>query len=191
MDRLESNKASNDQNNSEQAQFRVDMRKRKLTMDFFVGVFSLIGVGALAYLSVGLGGLEITPTGDYRVIAEFDNISGLQLGASVEIAGVQIGNVRKIELSDPAAKVTLEIDHGVPIYKDDIASIRTKGIIGDRYVKLTRGPSLEPVTNNQRLFETESVIDIEDIVGKFVHSLGSDKDKDKENHSNGLDKITE
>lgn len=156
--------------------------KRTFSLEFMVGLFTLIGVAAAGYLAVGLAGLEVGPSDKYDIYAEFDNISGLKYGASVEIAGVPIGEVSAISLKDPAARVTLKISNQFKIRDDDIASIRTKGIIGDRYVKISRGSSPKFIEPGQTITETESVVDIEDVIGKVVHSLGGDKDEkdDKE-----------
>jgi phospholipid/cholesterol/gamma-HCH transport system substrate-binding protein len=157
----------------------LQLPKRSFSIEFFVGAFTLFAVGAAGYLAVGLGELRLFDSGRYTIYAEFDNISGLQHGASVEIAGVPIGSVTKIDLKDPAALVTLEVINSVQIRDDDIASIRTKGIIGDRYVKISRGASDVFIPVGGTMTETESVVDIEDVIGKFVHSLGGDKDEEK------------
>jgi len=169
MDQLESNSEKNGQDH-------VELPGRKMTMEFLVGLFALVGVLALAYQAVGLGGLEFLSSDKYEIYAEFDNISGLQEGASVEIAGVSIGEVSKIVFKDPEAQVTFKITPDIKIRDDDIASIRTKGIIGDRYVKISRGASDLHVEEGDTMTETESVIDIEDIIGKIVHGLGGDDD---------------
>lgn len=159
----------------------LDLRppRRGITLEFMVGIFALLGVAAAGYLSIGLGGLELMGTDDYVVYAEFDNISGLKKGASVEIAGVQIGSVANITLKDPAALVEMRLNRNVKLRDDDIASIRTKGIIGDRYVKISRGGSETFVGEGETVMDTESVVDIEDIIGKVVHSLGGDKDEEE------------
>jgi phospholipid/cholesterol/gamma-HCH transport system substrate-binding protein len=157
----------------------IQLPKRSFSIEFFVGFFTLLSVAAVGYLAIGLGELRLFDTGRYTIYAEFDNISGLQHGASVEIAGVPIGSVTKIDLKDPVARVTLELITAVQIRDDDIASIRTKGIIGDRYVKISRGASDILIPPGGTITETESVVDIEDVIGKFVHSLGGDKDEDK------------
>ncbi len=157
---------------------QVALPKRSLSLEFWVGLFFIAAVAASGYLAVGLGGIRIFGSDRYTITAEFDNISGLKSGASVEIAGVPIGEVTAIELADPAARVTLSIDKHVHIREDDIATIRTKGIIGDRYVKISRGASETMIEAGKRMPETESVVDFEDIIGKFIHSLGGDK-KDK------------
>lgn len=152
--------------------------KRSFSLEFFVGLFTMAGVAAAAYLAVGLAGLELSSKDTYLIQAEFDNISGLKYGASVEIAGVPIGVVSNISLKDPVAKVTLKINRSVRLKDDDIASIRTKGIIGDRYVKISRGGSDKFIDEGGTMTETESVVDLEDVIGKVVHSLTGDKDEE-------------
>jgi phospholipid/cholesterol/gamma-HCH transport system substrate-binding protein len=160
---------------NEGAQARViPVPKRSLTVEFWVGIFTMLGVAAAGYLAVGLADLEIMGGDHYQVFAEFDNISGLKQGASVEIAGVPVGQVTAINLDDPQALVTLRLHSGVKLYDDDILAIRTKGIIGDRYVKISRGGAGEPIAPGGRIIETESVVDLEDVIGKIVHSLTSD-----------------
>lgn len=154
---------------------KLPLPKRKFTIEFFVGLFTMAGVAAAGYLAVGLGGLDLGASNKYEIHAEFDNISGLKNGASVEIAGVAIGQVSNIQLKDPMALVTLRLDKSVQIRDDDIASIRTKGIIGDRYIKISRGASDLYIQPGKTMTETESVVDIEDIIGKIVHSLTGEK----------------
>lgn len=151
--------------------------KRSFTAEFWVGLFALAGVAAAGYLAIGLAGVEIGSSKNYDIYAEFDNVSGLKYGASVEIAGVPIGEVSAITLKDAkVAVVTLHIDKQIKIKDDDIASIRTKGIIGDRYVKISRGGSDTMIPDKGRMIETESVVDLEDVIGKVVHSLTSGKE---------------
>lgn len=167
---------SNNQATNDNAQ--IAMPKRTFSMEFFVGLFTMIGVAAAGYLAVGLGELELLGSDRYHIYAEFDNVSGLQSGASVEIAGVPIGDVSEINLSDPVARVTLRLNRNVQIRDDDIASIRTKGIIGDRYVKVSRGASDKFIPEGGVVTETESVVDIEDIIGKIVHSLSGEDEEE-------------
>jgi phospholipid/cholesterol/gamma-HCH transport system substrate-binding protein len=153
--------------------------KRTFSLELIVGIFAAAGVGAAAYLAVGLAGLELGTSNTYTVYAEFDNISGLKYGASVEIAGVPIGVVSDISLKDPAARITLKLNKSVKIKDDDIASIRTKGIIGDRYVKISRGGSDTYIAPEGTIIETESVVDLEDVIGKLVHNFTGEKDEEK------------
>ena len=165
--------------NSQSNTPHIPVPKRSISLEFFVGLFAAAGVAAAAYLAVGLAGLELNDSDNYTIYAEFDNISGLKYGASVEIAGVPIGVVSNINLNDPVARVALKLDRAVRLKDDDIASIRTKGIIGDRYVKISRGASDTYVPEGGTLFETESVVDIEDVIGKVVHSLSGDDEEEE------------
>ncbi len=154
--------------------------RRNFTTEIYVGFFVLLTLIGAGYLSLGLGGLEIDSGKYYRIEAEFDNISGLNKGASVEIAGVQIGTVEKIRLDDSTAVVTLKINKDVKIKDDDIAQIRTEGIMGDRFVKISRGSSSEVLKDGDSLFDTESVVDFEDLIGKVIHNFTSDDKDDKD-----------
>ena len=169
--------------NNSQPSTQLSVPKRSFSLELFVGLFAAAGVAAAAYLAVGLAGLELGASDNYFIHAEFDNISGIKYGASVEIAGVPIGVVSDIVLKDPSARVTLKLTRAVKIKDDDIASIRTKGIIGDRYVKISRGASDIFIPEGGTMVETESVVDIEDVIGKVVHSLTGDKDSDDEKGS--------
>ncbi|RMG45110.1 MAG: MCE family protein [Candidatus Dadabacteria bacterium] len=164
-----------DQSKSSDNSVEIQLPSRSLSVEFYVGVFMIAALLAVAYLAVGLGGLELGHSSEYIVYAEFDNVSGLKVGAPVEIAGVPVGEVSAITLKDPAALVTLKLKNGVKLRDDDVAAVRTKGIIGDRYVKISRGASDVYIENGGTLLDTESVVDIEDIIGKIVHSLESDK----------------
>ena len=170
-------------NNKPKEEEKLKPPARTFTLEFVVGIFAILGCGAASYLSVGLGGLNLGPSRRYDIIAEFDNISGLEKGASIEIAGVQIGEVTGIYLNDPAARVVMSIDNEIKIADDDIASIRTKGIIGDRFIKISRGASDKMIAPGGLMMETESVVDIEDIIGKIVHNLSGDDEESDEKKS--------
>ena len=171
---MEAVKKSNHTRESEQRESVVPIPKRSFSLELLVGLFMLIGILAAGYQAIGLAGISVIPADQYEIKAEFDNISGLEVGAPVEIAGVPVGSVSGIELKDPEAIVSLRLKKKIDIFDDDIASIRTKGIIGDRYVKISRGASDLTIEPNGTMVETESVVDIEDIIGKFVHSMGGD-----------------
>ncbi len=156
------------------------MPKRSFSVEFLVGIFTMASVAAAGYLAIGLGGVQIFGSDNYIVNAEFDNVSGLKSGAPVEVAGVPVGSVGEIKLKDPQAIVVMHLHPSFKLRDDDIASIRTKGIIGDRYVKISRGGSDTYIGEGGTMVETESVVDIEDIIGKIVHSLTGEKDEDKD-----------
>ncbi len=145
----------------------MDMEKAKL--ELIVGVFVLIGLVCLAYLSVKLGKLEVIGGHLYEVTAEFTSASGLKAGASIEIAGVEVGRIKSISLKDDRAMVVMAIREGVPLYDDSIASIKTRGIIGDKYVSLSTGGGGDPLKPGGRIRDTEAGLDIEELVSQYVH----------------------
>jgi phospholipid/cholesterol/gamma-HCH transport system substrate-binding protein len=141
-------------------------------LEIMVGTFMLIGILCLGYVSIKLGKMEIVGGDFYSVVATFDSVSGLKPGARVEIAGVEVGKVDKIALdskSGDRALAYLKIKSGVKITDDVIASVRTSGIIGDKFIKLRPGGSDIMLKNNDKIRETESAIDIEELVSKFIH----------------------
>jgi phospholipid/cholesterol/gamma-HCH transport system substrate-binding protein len=107
--------------------------------------------------------------GRYTVYAKFERAGGIKPGAVVEIAGVEVGKLKSVRLNENyQAFVTLTIDKGVKIQEDAIASIKTKGLIGEKYVQITAGGSDKIIPNGGEIRETESAIDLEEIIGKFV-----------------------
>lgn len=144
----------------------------KARLETIVGIFVLVGLLCLGYLSIKLGKMELIGGDYYEVSANFDSISGLRTGASVEIAGVEVGRVDRIAL-DPkegyTAKVTLRIDTGIELQDDVIASVRTRGIIGDKYIQLKPGGSDRLLKNGGHIRDVESAIDFESLISKFIH----------------------
>jgi len=141
-------------------------------LELTVGIFMLIGILCLGYLSIKLGKMELIGGNNYRVTARFDSVSGLKPGARVELAGVEIGSVERIGLSNASgdqAEVTLKIKDNITVGDDVIASVRTSGIIGDKFIKLKPGGSDQFLKDGGRIRETESAIDIEELVSKFIH----------------------
>lgn len=153
-------------NNSE-----VPIPERTFTVEFYVGLFAIVGLLCLAYLAMNIAGIRLFKTGMYEVQAEFDDVSGLELGAPVEIAGVSVGEVRAINLNATRALVVMELNNAAKLRDDDIATIRTKGIIGDKYVKVVPGGSEEAIPPGGKITDTESVMDFESIIGKIIHRL--------------------
>ena len=138
-------------------------------LETFVGLFVLLGIACLAWLSVKLGNVEILGDGSVPFHAEFSSVSGLRKGASVEIAGVEIGTVDAITLDGYKADVQMRIRPGVRLQEDTIASIRTRGLIGDKFVNLSPGASERVIPPGGRIRETESAVDLEGLIGEFIH----------------------
>jgi len=143
------------------------MEKTKLEM--VVGVFVLVGVLCLAYLSVKLGKLELVGGAVYEVEAQFNSASGLKPGSTIEIAGVEVGRVRGITLNQDRAMVKLAINNTVKLYTDTIASIKTRGIIGEKFLALSPGGGGDPLKPGDTIRDTESGLDLEELVSQFVH----------------------
>ncbi len=141
---------------------------KKLNVETGVGIFIVVGLLCLGYLSMKLGDVSLFGTDHYQVNARFVNVSGLKEGATVEIAGVTVGKVSKISLDDYEAFVSLLIKPDVKLQEDVIASIRTQGIIGDKYIKIKTGGSEEFIETNGEIIETESAIELEELISKYV-----------------------
>ena len=143
------------------------MEKAKL--ELVVGIFVLIGIACLAYLSIKLGKLELIGGDVYEVEAQFNTATGLKPGASIEIAGVEVGRVKDITLKDDRAAVLLAVNRSVKLYSDTIASIKTRGIIGEKFMALSPGGGGEPLKPGDTIRDTESGLDLEELVSQYVH----------------------
>lgn len=141
---------------------------KRLTMETLVGLFVVVGIMGLAWLSIRLGKLEVISERGYTVLAEFDSIAGLKNGAVVEIAGVEVGRVKAIGLEDYRAVIAMSIDSDVKLQDDSIVSIRTKGLIGEKYVKIMPGGSDTLVQPGGKIRDTEDPIDIEHLISNYI-----------------------
>jgi phospholipid/cholesterol/gamma-HCH transport system substrate-binding protein len=165
---------------------RTDVMDRK-GLELSVGVFLLIGLLCLAYLSIRLGDLHLFGGSDYLVEAAFSNVAGLKEKGAVTMAGVNIGQVERIELQDGRALVKMRINQGVKLEQDVIASIKTMGIIGDKYISISPGADDEYIPSGGAIQDTQPPLDIENLLGKFV--FGSvDNNKSSGQKESGRDK---
>jgi phospholipid/cholesterol/gamma-HCH transport system substrate-binding protein len=133
-----------------------------------VGIFVVLGMLALGYLSIKLGRVAIFSGGGYLVSAEFPSVGGLRPGASVEIAGVEVGRVESIGLADYQAHVVLRVNPEVKLQDDSIASIKTKGLIGEKFIRISPGASENLIPPNGRIREVEAPVDLEELISKYV-----------------------
>jgi len=133
---------------------------KKFDLELAVGVFMIVGIICLGYLSIKLGKMEVFGDKGYEIQAIFSNSGGLKSGSSVVIAGVEVGRVKRVALDDYQAKVVLNIPLNVKIQEDAIASIKTKGLIGEKYVEITPGGADELIEPGGRIRETQSAIDL-------------------------------
>jgi phospholipid/cholesterol/gamma-HCH transport system substrate-binding protein len=138
-------------------------------IEIAVGLFMVVGIVALGYLSTRLGQVDLFGTRSYSIHADFPTVGGLKSGATVEIAGVPVGRVESIQLKeDFLARVTLALRTGVRVQTDAIVSIKTKGLIGEKFVLISPGGSDKLVPDGGRLTEVESPVDIEELISKYV-----------------------
>ena len=141
----------------------------RLRSDAVVGLFALAGLACLGYLSFKLGKVEVLGDRGYLVRAEFDSVAGLTKGASVQIAGVDVGRVAQIRLRGYRAEVAMRIERGVRLQTDAIVSVRTKGLIGEKYLAITPGASERLIAPGGVLRETEDAVDIEELISRYIH----------------------
>jgi len=143
---------------------------KKNNIEMAVGLFVIIGLLCLGYLSIKLGKLELIGNNYYKVYAVFDSVSGLKNGASVEIAGIEVGRVERVFLNeDKRAVVELKIENSISLQYDVVAVIRTKGIIGDKFIKILPGGDEEVLKEGDIILDTETPLELEEIIGQFIH----------------------
>jgi len=137
----------------------------KLSVEAKVGIFVVIGIILLAYMSMKVGKLNLSSSKGYYIDVLFDSATGLARDVTVEVAGVEIGRVHDISLKDGKALVQLRIRPDVEIKKDARAIIRTRGILGDKYVELIAGSASAPaIRSGERLTRTVPVTDMDSLM---------------------------
>jgi phospholipid/cholesterol/gamma-HCH transport system substrate-binding protein len=143
---------------------------KKYGLETKVGIFVLVGLACVAYLTIKLGKLEVVGGDTYSIQARFKDVTGLKNGAYVEMAGVRIGRVTAITLDPKSAlpMVSLDIQNGIKLTDDAMASIKTSGLLGDKFVKISAGGSDTILKPGGLIVETESSVDLGDLIGKYV-----------------------
>lgn len=143
---------------------------KKYNKETAVGIFVLLGLLAMAYMSVKLGNVGIFQDDHYVLYANFTDISGLKESAPVQMYGVKIGYVKDISIDQKAgmAHIIMMIEDHIELTDDAIASVKTTGLIGDKYIKISPGGVGGPVQPGDTLFDTEPAIDLEDLISKFA-----------------------
>ena len=143
---------------------------KKGSVETAVGIFVLIGILCVSYLAIKLGRMEWFGDDYYKLYAYFNSVAGLKQGAMVEIAGVDVGQVASIKLDtkNMMAEVDLKIRKGIRLSDDVIAAVKTSGLIGDKYISLSQGGSSEMLKPGGTIMDTQSALDIEELISKFV-----------------------
>lgn len=139
-------------------------------LELAAGLFVLAGAAAIGYLAIRLGTGDRPGGGSYLLEARFTNAGGLHAGSSVTLAGVPVGRVEsvRVDASDFSAIATLRLRNSIRLPADTMASIKTSGLIGDKYVALSPGSEEEELAPGARITLTESAVDIEGLIGKMA-----------------------
>jgi len=145
--------------------------RRSPTRDFLVGCFVLVGLAAVAYLSLSVGGVSYTGPKGLKLFADFDEIGGLKPRAPVVVSGVKVGEIESIDLADDyRARVHLNLDPTLKLSTDTSASIVTSGVLGDRYVSLQPGADTQTLASGDQIEFVESAVILERLIGKLIHN---------------------
>ncbi|MGH1359741.1 MAG: outer membrane lipid asymmetry maintenance protein MlaD [Burkholderiaceae bacterium] len=149
---------------------------RKVT-DVLVGLFVVLGFGALLFLALQAGNLaSFSLAKSYAVSARFDNIGGLKVRAPIKSAGVTVGRIAQISFDDQTfrASVVLEIEEQYKFPKDSSVKILTSGLLGEQYVGLEPGGDLKNLADGDKLTLTQSAVVLENLIGQFLYGRQDD-----------------
>jgi phospholipid/cholesterol/gamma-HCH transport system substrate-binding protein len=143
---------------------------KKYAMETTVGIFVVIGLLCVGYMTVRLGHVSLFGDRTYPLSARFTSVSGLRAGSSVTMYGIEVGQVEKLTMDQQkgVALVEMEIRRGVKIYDDAIASIKTEGLIGDRYVSIDPGGGGEVLEPGGTITDTLPPVDLNELIGKYA-----------------------
>ena len=143
---------------------------KKYSMETMVGIFVVIGLLCIAYMTIKLGNVGFLGDNSYTLYARFNKITGLRVGNPVDMVGLEVGKVAAFALDqkDLVAIVELKINNGIKVYDDAIASIKTEGLIGDKYVSLDPGGGGDLLKPGGTILDTESPVDLQELISKYA-----------------------
>jgi phospholipid/cholesterol/gamma-HCH transport system substrate-binding protein len=143
---------------------------KRYSMETAVGVFVVIGLVCVAYMTIKLGKVSLLGGGYYSLYAEFTSVSGLREGNAIEMDGIEVGRVQRLRIDQQKqmAVVELKIRDDIKVYDDATASIKTSGLIGDKYIKVEPGGGGSLLKPGSRIIDTTSPVDLEELIGKYV-----------------------
>ncbi len=143
--------------------------------DFLVGIFMLMGLAAIAYLSVALGGASYRGPGGLQLIVTFDQVGGLKPRSRVVVGGVKVGQISGISLDeDLRARVVLDVDERLELPTDTSAAILTSGVLGNQYIELEPGGEEATLESGDEIEFTQSALILERMISRLVQNLGVD-----------------
>ena len=153
---------------------------KKYSKETLVGIFVVIGMACIGYMTVKLGNVGFFGENTYSLYAKFNTVTGLREGNPVNMLGLEIGRVQKFTLDQENQQVAVEfkINKGIEIFDDAIASVKTEGLIGDKYVAIDPGGGGDLLANGDTITDTNSPTDIMDLVSKYAFGdVGGGEDK--------------
>jgi phospholipid/cholesterol/gamma-HCH transport system substrate-binding protein len=161
---------------------REDMKK--YSMETIVGIFVVIGLVCVGYMVIKLGKVSFFAEEPLVLYTRFSSVSGLKVGSPIEIFGIQVGSVQKIEMDSEKgmALVQIGLKKGIKVYEDASASIKTAGLIGDKLIKIDPGGSGDLLKPGGVITETLSAVDLGDLIGKYAFGdvkAGPQENKEK------------
>ncbi len=139
-----------------------------MKLELVVGVFVVIGILCLGYLSITVANFDVWGSRGDEIVANFSDVGGLKSGATVMIAGVEVGRVKSISLADYEARVVMQLRPGLQIHEDAIVSVKTSGLIGEKYIQISVGSADGIIKPGGRIRQTESAVDIEALISKYA-----------------------
>jgi len=158
---------------------------KRYAMETTAGIFVVIGLLCIAYMTVKLGHVSFLVEKTYPLSAKFTTVSGLRDGSPVDMLGIEVGRVERITMDqkDQMAVVEMRIKEGIQVYRDAIASIKTEGLIGDKYLSLEPGGAEELLKPGGTITETQPAVDIVELIGKYA--FGEVKKPEESNKAQG------
>jgi len=155
---------------------------KKYSKETIVGVFVVIGLACIVYMTIKLGNVGFFGDNTYTLYAPFNKVTGLRVGNPINMIGLEIGRVGAFKLDQDKGVVVVElkINKGIDVYDDAIASIKTEGLIGDKYVSIDPGGGGDLLKNGDTITDTASPTDIMDLISKYAFGdVGSAKEEKK------------
>ena len=155
---------------------------KKYSKETMVGIFVVIGLLSIGYMTVKLGNVGFLGENTYSLTGKFNTVTGLRVGNPVNMLGLEIGRVEKFTMDQENQQVLVEfkINKGIEIYDDAIASVKTEGLIGDKYVAVDPGGGGDLLANGDSITDTNSPTDIMDLVSKFAFGdVGGEEEKEE------------
>jgi phospholipid/cholesterol/gamma-HCH transport system substrate-binding protein len=143
---------------------------KKYSLETIVGIFIVVGLLGIGYMTINFGKIRMFG-GDYYILyARFSSVSGLRVDSPVEIGGIEVGRVEQLNVDQDKqmSVVKLRIGKGIKVYEDAVASIKTSGLIGDKLIKIDPGGGGDIMKPGGTITETNSAIDIEELIGKYA-----------------------